>query len=243
MQLTVVVSSAVLLLCGIVFGQSVPAAPQPQTVRVGGTIKDPSGAAIPRAKVEFRSKQFDRTVTTNDLGVYAADLAIGDYTMTAQSFGFRPYRRPIFRTMPLSGLTFDITLPVQSTCDIEIVSTSTPVPPEGWATARKELCLREEFFPIPARDGVPFQLYIRYVKRSVVRDTYIYTCGKMPNEDPVFVAYNLFSLQADEVFYDAKNRTIKADGNVVSIDESGATQRANSMTYKLENGQATPLSQ
>ena len=149
MQLTVVVSSAVLLLFGIVFGQSVPPATQPQTVRVGGTIKDPSGAAIPRAKVEFRSKQFDRTVTTNDLGVYAADLAIGDYTMTAQSFGFRPYRRPIFRTTPVASLIFDITLPAQSTCDIEIVSTSTPVPAEGWATREKNFVCAKSFSQFP----------------------------------------------------------------------------------------------
>ena len=241
MQLTGSVSFAVLLFCGTLFGQTVSPTTQPQTVHVTGTITDPSGAVIHRAKVTFQGKHLYRTVTTNDLGVYAADLPIGDYTMTALSLGFKPYHRPMFRMTPVTSLTFNVTLPVQSTCDIEVVRTSTPVPPS--ATAMKELCLRDEFFPIPSRDGVPFQLYIRYVKRTVVRDTYTYTCEKMPNEDPVFVAYNLFSLQADEVFYDAKSRTIKADGNVVAIDESGATQRANSMTYKFENGQATPLRQ
>jgi len=189
--------------------------------------------------VAFQSKQFDKTLTTNDLGVYVADLPSGDYSMTAQSLGFRPYHRPMFRMTPLARLTFDITLPIQSPCDIEFLSTSTSVPPKGWEAAKRTFCLREEFFPIPSKDETPFQLYIRYVERTVIRDTYMYRCRKVPNEDRVFVAYNLFSLQADEVTYETKSRTIKATGNVVAIDESGAKQRADSMTYNLENGRAT----
>ena len=113
--------------------------------------------------------------------------------------------------------------------------------PEEWAAARKELCLHEDFFPTPSRDGVPFELYIRYGKHTPVRDRYTYTGEKVPNDDPVFVAYNLFSLRADEVTYVATSRMIKASGNLVAIDESGATQRADSMSFNIENGKATPV--
>jgi len=41
---------------------------------------------------------------------------------------------------------------------------------------------------------------------------------------PVFVAYNLFSLQATEVRYNAKHHMIGALGNVVVEDGSGATR-------------------
>jgi hypothetical protein len=75
---------------------------------------------------------------------------------------------------------------------------------------------------------------------------YVYSSAKETTGDlvtPVFVEYNFFSLQANEVAYDPKNSTIKASGDVVAVDESGATKRADSMTFKLENGQAIPLRQ
>jgi lipopolysaccharide assembly outer membrane protein LptD (OstA) len=60
-------------------------------------------------------------------------------------------------------------------------------------------------------------------------------------ETQVFVAYNLFSLQADKVTYDPQKRTIEASGNVVAVNESGTTQRAGSMAFKIENGQVALL--
>jgi len=72
--------------------------------------------------------------------------------------------------------------------------------------------------------------------------SYSYT-GERTREyhTPVFVAYNLFSLQADKVSYDVQKRTIEASGNVIAVNESGASQRADSMALKIENGQVTPL--
>jgi lipopolysaccharide assembly outer membrane protein LptD (OstA) len=62
-----------------------------------------------------------------------------------------------------------------------------------------------------------------------------------PFKNPVFVAYNLFSLQADKVKYNAHSRTLEASGNVVVMNESGVTQRAESIKLKIESGQAIPL--
>jgi len=70
--------------------------------------------------------------------------------------------------------------------------------------------LREDFFSAPSSDGIPFQVWIRYAKQNVSGDKYFYAGEKTPNYDPVVVAYNLFSLRADEVTYDAKSRTIAA---------------------------------
>jgi lipopolysaccharide export system protein LptA len=58
---------------------------------------------------------------------------------------------------------------------------------------------------------------------------------------PVFVGYNLFTLRAEHVVYDGKNRTLQAKGKVVVINEKGETQRADSMTFRVENGEATAL--
>jgi lipopolysaccharide assembly outer membrane protein LptD (OstA) len=79
------------------------------------------------------------------------------------------------------------------------------------------------------------------MRRAATDGTYTYEDEKLPYEDPVFVAYNLFSLQADHVVYNVKFRTVEAIGNVVVVSESGAAQRAESMTLRIKNGQAIPL--
>jgi Carboxypeptidase regulatory-like domain len=234
------VSLTLLLLCATAFEQF--ATPAPQTFHVRGTITDQSGAVIPEAEVAFQNKQFDKTVTANERGVYEADLPFGNYTMTAQRLGFRPYRRPVFRVTSTETIVFDFTLPVQPTCDLTVVSTDGGTATrEDWEAAKKQLCLREDSFSVPSSDGVSFQVWIRYVKHTVSGDRHFYTGERTPNDDPVVVAYNLFSLRADQVTYDAKSRTIKAIGNVVAVDESGMTQRVDAMNVKFENGQATAL--
>jgi lipopolysaccharide export system protein LptA len=56
----------------------------------------------------------------------------------------------------------------------------------------------------------------------------------------VFVAYNLFSLQANTVLYEMESRRLVARGNVVVEDESGK-HSAVSMTFKIEDGRAVPI--
>ena len=232
MRVTVSTSLAVLLFCASLFGQAASSGNQPQTFHVKGTITDSLGAVIYGVKVTFQNEQPSKTVTTNNVGVYEADLPLGDYTMTARSRGFRFYRRPLFRVASPINVRFDIVLPVEKIVDRIVVPTGTE-PPSYYG---------EEYFSVPSKDGVPFQLYIRYGGlRSTTGETYDYKGDKTKYGDPVFVAYNLFSLQADRVIYDMKERTIKASGNVVAANESGATQRADSMIFKIENGKVALL--
>jgi Carboxypeptidase regulatory-like domain len=237
---TTSVKLTVLLLCSNAFGQS--ATTSDRTFHVRGRITDQSGAVITGAKVEFLNEQFDKRVTTNERGVYEADVPLGNSTMTAQAFGFKPYRRPLFRVTSPNTISFDFTLPVQPTCDVIVVRTDGErVTPEDWEAAKKENCLKEDSFSLPSSDGVPFQVWIRYVKHATSGHEYSYAGTKTPNDDPVVVAYNLFTLRADEVSYNVRNRTIRANGNVVAVDGTGVTQRAESMIIKFENGQAVPV--
>lgn len=59
-------------------------------------------------------------------------------------------------------------------------------------------------------------------------------------EDPVSLAYNLFSLRADRVVYNTKENTLEAQGNVVMEDESGK-HTADSVTFKIEDSQPRQL--
>src|SRR5436190_8570185 len=109
---------SILLLFGAGFGQTGLSASQ--TSHVQGTIKDPTGAVIPRVNVAFHGKQFDKTVATNDRGFYEAELPFGSYTMLTDVLGFRPYRRPLFRVTSTGTINFDFTLAVRGTCDIVV---------------------------------------------------------------------------------------------------------------------------
>jgi hypothetical protein len=229
MRVRVSISFAVLLCCACVFGQDAPSRNRAETFHVEGTIKDPLDAVIQGATITFQSEKLSRTVTTNNVGFYEAVLPLGDYTMTAQSRGFRPYRRPLFRVASPLNVRFEIVLPVEKLINRIVVGTETgPLYYYG-----------EESFSVPSKEGVPFQLYIRYGGlRSATGETLDYRGDKTKYDDSVFVAYNLFSLQADRVIYDVKNRTITATGNVVVVDESGKTQRVGAIDIKLDDGQA-----
>jgi hypothetical protein len=194
---------------------------------------------VPRANVAFHGKQFDQTVTTSDHGFYQTDLPFGSYTMLSEGLGFRPYRRPLFRVTLHETINFDFTLAVRSTCDIVVVRNDGGTPtPADWEAATKELCFREDSFPIPSTDGLPFQLLIRYGSHQAFSDQHLCTGKKALHEDRIFVAYNLFSLQADEVVYVASDSTVRATGNVVAEEESGLIDSAEYMTFKIENGHA-----
>jgi hypothetical protein len=230
------VSLSVLVLCAALFGQSATPAAQPQTFHVRGTVTDPLGAAVPGAEITFNGEQTARTTMTNASGRYEIDLPLGRYTMKAERRGLRTYRRPLFLVSLPTDLMFDITLPVGQMVDRiiagKVVSERSDQPFNYYG---------EEFLPLPSKDGVPFQVFVRYFRRTATDDHLEYTDEKTPYEEPVLVAYNLFSLQADKVIYDAQKRTIEASGNVIAVNELGATQHSNSMAFKIEDGQVALL--
>jgi hypothetical protein len=156
--------------------------------------------------------------------------------MTAQSLGFRPYRRPLFRVTSSTTLDFDVTLRDFASCDVLVFNNSGKVSSEEWVAAQNEACLREDMLAIGSMRA-PFQLSVRYGRRALKGKRYSYEGEKNGSvEIPVFVAYNLLTLQADEVVFDSGKKTIAASGNVVFVDEPDTVRRADSMTFKVENG-------
>lgn len=230
---------AALLIHAPSFGQSVDPTTQPKTFHVGGTITSSSGYPVDGAKVTFHRSGFSRTVVTNNKGIYEADLPLGDYSMTIKSLVFRVCHRPLFRVASPTRITFDFALhPTPIGTDVPYDNRD----PKMWDSVLYDISsYGEEFLAAPSGDGVPFQLYVHYVSRSQIEHTYTYAgLNYSPYKNPVFVAYNLFSLQADKVEYDAQSRTLAANGNVVVMNESGVTHRAESIMLKIANGQAVP---
>ena len=81
----------VLVLLGVGFLSGVSAQTS-TTGNISGNVRDPQGAAVPKAEVEITEERSgeSRTVTANDDGYYSAQsLAVGRYTISTSPQGFK----------------------------------------------------------------------------------------------------------------------------------------------------------
>src|SRR5271154_1921892 len=224
------------------FGRSAGSSIELQTFQVRGTIRAFNDSAVRGADVTFESQKISLTVSSDESGFYEANLPVGLYTMTAKPVEryLQRYRRPLFRVASPTTLTFNIALdPAGPFCDSKKPVLGQPPPADDGV----RICGGADSFPVPSQDEVPFDLFIQYETRRPTNQGYIYnTEAQLPGSpSPVFVAYNLFTIQAAHVLYDLQGRTLKATGDVVATNAGGATNHADSMTFKIENGDATPL--
>jgi hypothetical protein len=228
------------LVCSALLGQSAPPTHYPQTFHVKGNLKSSSGYDINGARVSFESDKTRKIVSSDNKGFYEAELPVGDYTMTITSPVFMACHRPLFRVASPMCLTFDFTLhPIGLASDVPV----DPTDPAVRASVLYDISpYGEEFFPAPSKDGVPFQLYIRFSTHSRQGETDTYMSDFYPPyRNRVFVAYNLFSMWADEVIYDEKSGTIEAHDNVCVAKESDAVHCDYSAVFKIKDGHVIPL--
>jgi hypothetical protein len=94
--------------------------------RISGTVTDPSGAAIPGAKVVIVNPdtQATRTEITDERGFYVAEnLAIGPYTVTADHTGFKRSQQTATSLVADGRLTVDLRLQIgDSSQTIEVIA-------------------------------------------------------------------------------------------------------------------------
>jgi hypothetical protein len=214
-----------------------------QPITTATSDEKDSYVVVPRTEVTFQSEHETKTVVVDDKGFYSADLPFGVYKMIAQGPTIWPqaltqYSR-LFRVASPTTVILNGTLYMaRMNCDAVVGGDTEERKKELW----KDLCGGKDSFPIPAKDGTPLQLYVQYPQRQTTDRGYLYTSNEISEPDvPILVAYNLFSLEANEIVYDLKDRTIAATGNVVTADGSGKTKHADSITFKIENGEAVPL--
>jgi len=269
MRLALKTALLLLFFLAPLLGQSASPQVRPQTFHVEGTISSewdvfPAGVLIPRSwyskgeslsegvgtngpyvplprtQITFSGEEGTKTLTVDERGFYQADLAFGTYKMRAHGPMVRPYVR-LFRVKSPAKIVLNGTLYwARTTCDILVGGDA----PEQQVQETKDACGGEDSFPVPSKDGTPFQLYIQYPKRRAANRGYIYTSDRAAEPDvAVCVAYNLFSLEADTVLYDVKTRTILATGHVVTADGSGRTRHADSAGFTIRDGEVLPLNQ
>src|SRR5437867_325908 len=97
------------LLCGL------PAAAQYTTASLGGSVMDPSGAALPETTVTVRNVDtgFIQTVTTDAAGAFLfSRLPVGNYELRAEHTGFSTYQQTGIRLTVNQAARQEITLQV-----------------------------------------------------------------------------------------------------------------------------------
>ena len=86
-----------------------------ETASIVGTVTDPSGAAVPSARITVTNLEtgLARSTTTNAAGNYAApELTIGRYTVHAEATGFKTYSR--------TGITLNVNDTVRADVRLDV---------------------------------------------------------------------------------------------------------------------------
>jgi hypothetical protein len=252
-------TAAVFLACVISSGQSRPSEAGTPTFHVHGTVRITyRGSPLPGTKVTFKGTKIATALYTDRAGVYQGNLPFGTYTMTANppDPGVPSYERPLFRVASSANITIDVLIPseVMVGCEVGVRPGKQEVDPDDYVNA----CGGSASFPVPSEDGVPFEILIRFGRREPAANGYVYSAAWKLAKEPsyiyksgstspselgtqVFVAYNLFTLLADHVTYDAQKQILRANGHCTVESPDGTTKRADSVTFKFENGEAVSV--
>src|SRR5215471_10732616 len=82
------------LICGVfIVFSSVHTLAQLSTATVNGVVRDPSGAVVPKTRIDLKAVDtaVDHTTVTNDAGAYTfTSISPGKYTIEASASGFSP---------------------------------------------------------------------------------------------------------------------------------------------------------
>ena len=102
---------------------ALPALGQERIGSVRGTVKDPSGAAVPGARVEVTSDTSQKAATSNAQGEFAIDrLRPGRYTVSVQRPGFAPFSATDVEVSPGRATPLDVALALATVEETLVVS-------------------------------------------------------------------------------------------------------------------------
>jgi hypothetical protein len=137
----------VALLClAIPFSLTFTAWGQSDYGSIGGFVKDPSGAVVPKAKVSARNEATGQVTvaTTNDAGYYVTtNLQPGYYTVTSEASGFKKFKCTHNKLDANSALSLDASLSVgASTETVEVVASAVVLQTES-ASVQNEIGARQ----------------------------------------------------------------------------------------------------
>jgi len=133
--------SRLISLVALILGVSALAHAQ-STASLAGTVKDPSGAVVPGAKITIHSVATgaDRSTLSDNAGDYALpSLQPGDYTLTAKAQGFAGYTLKSLNLQVNQSITINIPLGLASVGETVQVEAGAPLIETGTITVGEVL--------------------------------------------------------------------------------------------------------
>jgi hypothetical protein len=206
----------------------IPTQSQELTARVGVILTDINDARIVNATVIFKKRsKVEFTAKSQDDGTYTLDLRPGTYTVQARSRGFCTMRRGEFRLTDRSSVQFESQMWV---CPSDMRFVESVELEEAPGTRLKPLVLygKEEV--------------VGKVRRFTGPDA-IDDGTRHGRQYPAIITFNLVTLSADQLVYNAPSRIIIASGNVSWRDGSrSGTDRTVKIKLDRSNPRVVPLS-
>lgn len=137
---------------------------------VTGTVSDPTGAAVPGAKVTLNSEQtgFTRVLETTGSGLYSfVRVPVGRYNLTVDRSGFKTVKRADIDLAVGAMVTLDVTLTMGSTSESITVSGELPLIETTRSQASTNVDERAvKDLPINGRNFLDFTLLTPGVNRD-----------------------------------------------------------------------------
>src|SRR5262245_9704264 len=138
---------------------------------LNGTVTDPSGAAVPGAKVTIVSPAtgLSRTTQTTDVGLYSFPrLPVGTYDLTVDAEGFKTSKRTAIPLQVGAVATIDVGLEVGSAQDTVSVTAEAPVVETTRSSAGANITDKAVAnLPVNGRNFIDFALMAPGVVRDV----------------------------------------------------------------------------
>lgn len=137
---------------------------QTDNASVSGTIKDPTGAVVPGARIVLTEERtgFERRTTTNESGLYVfTSIPPGDYSISVEAAGFKTITRTNNRILPSGAAGIDITLEIGGTTEtVQVTASASDVLPDNGALGKEVDRTVVENTPLSGRNAMYLALLV-----------------------------------------------------------------------------------
>lgn len=206
---------------------------------LNGTVTDPSGAAVPNAKITISNNAtgVSRSTATNDAGLYSfARIPVGTYDMTVEQAGFKSERRTGIALTVGAVATIDLTLSVGATQEMVEVTAELPlVETTRSQTSTVVTTQQVRDLPINGRNFLDFTVLTPGVVRDPTRSGDLSFGGQRGTANSLLVDGS----DANNVFFGQTTGRTGTGRNPYSFSQDAVQEfQVNTNGYQAEIGRA-----
>lgn len=219
---------------------SVIAMAQSDVGTIGGFVRDPSSAVVPKAKVVIKNEGTgeERTATTNDSGYYTAtNLPPGFYAVSVEATGFKKFESTHNKLDPNSALSLDAGLTVGSATEtVEVSATAAVLQTDSSAVSDEVTGQQVNMQELNGRNPLYMAQLIPGMRSGSTMGDFNFAVG-------AGVPFNVNGARTPDTLVTvdgAPNVRTRANGATISVGDVDATEEVQVLTadYAPEYGRA-----